>query len=345
MCINPSVLRDGTQVFCRKCWQCTENRINDWVGRCVAEQRTASASHSVTLTYGGGDHERAAVLTYSDVQKFLKRLRFHGFPCRYFVAGEYGTVKGRAHWHMMLYWQGKVPPHVEGERFQFEHWEHGYAFFEQPNPASVRYVCKYIQKDFSKAQQQGLLRMSKRPPLGAQYFDELAARYVEQGLAPQTPRYQFADVRDKHDKPIQFYLSGASLDYFCASFLERWARSRGGHPPSSELLQAYEDRVAPKRLDLAPEPFRPRLAAPWLDPPGGGLVRFSESHNAHYSVGHDGLLWWWSYDDEGNRSWQRKIETETSATRSKSPLAPSSGSSGAYLDAKHGGRLKPSTRH
>ncbi|WP_221724636.1 hypothetical protein, partial [Ochrobactrum sp. SFR4] len=57
-----------------------ETKIDDWVGRCVAENKTAIAAHSISLTYGRDendsvDHLHAAWLTYSDVQKYFKRLR------------------------------------------------------------------------------------------------------------------------------------------------------------------------------------------------------------------------------------------------------------------------------
>lgn len=119
MCIAPLTIRVRdieVQVPCQECWQCRSTAVDDWVGRNIAEKLTSVACHAVTLTYGrdqsyGGvsDHVRASVLTYSDVQKYLKLLRRHGFPVRYFVTGEFGSLKGRAHWHIMLYWQRSAP--------------------------------------------------------------------------------------------------------------------------------------------------------------------------------------------------------------------------------------------
>ena len=114
MCINPNKIADKGFVACRQCWQCREHKVDDWVGRNIAESQTAKAASVVSLTYGRDrstgdvDHMQAAVLTYSDVQKMLKHLRVDGYPVRYFVAGEYGSRNGRAHWHVILYWQGNV---------------------------------------------------------------------------------------------------------------------------------------------------------------------------------------------------------------------------------------------
>ena len=319
MCISPVSLPNGSTVACRKCWQCRENRINDWVGRCIAESETAKASHSITLTYGRDDqgrddHLRAAVLTYSDVQKYFKRLRRNGFPCRYFAVGEYGSAKGRAHWHLVVFWQDGVSEHQEGERFQERHWPLGYSYWEKPSPAAIRYVCKYILKDFGEMERQGHLSMSKKPPLGDRYFRELAKRYVDQRIAPIEPYYWFNHVRDDQDRPLKFYLQGVSLDNFCAAFLHEWDRRVGGHPPPSTMLEEHCDRVAKYVPDYRPERFKTRVPYPWVRPPDGAPVYFAESVN-NWFTWVNGQKLWWSYTDEGDRGWHEKIRVEAEADR------------------------------
>lgn len=176
MCIAPNKLADGTEVGCRECWQCCERKIDDWTGRCIAESKTALRTFSISLTYGRDDgdnvdHIRAALLTYSDVQKYFKRLRKSGYVVRYFAVGEYGSTKGRAHWHLIVFYydnagviaerklynaeveaglrRGKplpvpvsvVPEHeistrgADGDlrdvRFSDLHWQHGHAVWEE----------------------------------------------------------------------------------------------------------------------------------------------------------------------------------------------------------------------
>lgn len=109
MCVAPNQLPDGTAVACRECWQCRERKVDDWVGRCIAESKTALRTFSITLTYGRDevgnvDHLNAALLTYSDVQLYFKRLRKSGYVVRYFAVGEYGSAKGRAHWHLIVFY-------------------------------------------------------------------------------------------------------------------------------------------------------------------------------------------------------------------------------------------------
>ena len=313
MCINPRRLPSGVEVPCRKCWQCEENRISDWVGRCIAESETAVATSSITLTYGGGDHERAAVLTYSDVQKWLKLLRWHKYPLRYLAVGEYGSAKGRAHWHVLAFWLDQVPPHDTAERFMERHWPHGWSHWEEPSPASIRYVCKYITKDARRQQQQGYLSMSKRPPLGTDYFHRLAARYVAQGLAPQEGWFWFGHVLDQHQgTPVRFYMTPAVRDRFCQSFLDQWAERWGGHPPVSQLIEDYCDRAARFERPFQPVGWQPRSSYPWMTPPGGHPVRFSEPHNAYWTEDLDGQRLWWSWNKEGERAWLDVLATETS---------------------------------
>lgn len=334
MCINPRTLDTGHQVGCRECWQCKSNRIQDWVGRCIAESQVSGCARSVTLTYGrdkygNADHVRAAILTYSDVQKYFKRLRKNGFPVRYFVVGEFGAVKGRCHWHALLFFQGESPKHVvtdsrTGEevevdmplekRFIERHWPHGWSYWEEVTPASVRYVCKYIQKDLRDAERQRQIGMSRFPPLGAVHFSRLAGRYVEQGLSPQQPIYHFRGVTNDKGRPEKFRLFGRSRDLFIAEFLEQWERARGGHPPHSDMVSEYLDRVSGYLPGVQGRAFRPGYCRPWLKPPKGGEVVFSEAHNSWVWLGPTDTLFW-SFDDDGKRAWHAEIRTETIADR------------------------------
>lgn len=317
MCVNPRLLNNGASVACRKCWQCRENRVNDWVGRCIAEGRTSAAVSSVTLTYRpgeqGSDPAAAAVLTYSDVQKYIKRLRKNGYAVRYFAVGEFGSAKGRAHWHVILFWQRHTPPHPIGERFEEQHWPHGYSFWESGlNEKAIRYVCKYLQKDLGASERQGHLALSKRPPLGAAYFGDLARRYVSAGLSPQTAEYTFGGITGRDGNPLRFRLTGASLDHFIGDFLREWSDKVGGHPPTSDLVADYCDRVAGYERPFIVTPYKSPLSKPWIAPPGGAAMDFSEPANCWYADTPLGRLWW-SFNIEGNRAWQDVIRTENQA--------------------------------
>lgn len=266
MCIAPITVYVGKrgeteaqETSCRECWQCRQQAVNDWVGRNIAEQKTAVATHSVTLTYGRDDgnnvdHLRAALLTYSDVQGYLKRLRANGYPAGYFVTGENGSKKGRAHWHIILHWRKAVPKHVIHENFMEAHWPHGWSFWKEAHKNAVFYNCKYLQKDLADPAAQSHLQMSKKPPLGAAYFRQLAERHVEQGLAPQTLEYGFSDVKmrtpDGRHEQVRFMLRGRSAELYLDHFVTEWERRHPGRAiPQSELVSEHLDGVAREERD------------------------------------------------------------------------------------------------
>lgn len=352
MCIAPHKIADVGFVACRECWQCRERKVDDWVGRCIAEGRTAKACHAVTLTYGDDlstgakDHQRMTVLTYSDVQKYLKYLRADGYPVRYMAVGEYGSIKSRAHWHIILYWQDRVPEHEIGKRFNQKHWPHGFSYWEPVSAQSIRYNCKYIQKDMGDDLRQGHMAMSKKPPLGDAYFRELAARYVENGIAPQDLFYSFPEVRrvphgtkgksakafHANSKPIQFMMSGKTADNFLTYFVEGWREKFNDEPPRSPVVWAWLDKNLQRYVDSISLPrFERRGYVPKPEKPpfGGSAVRFDEGANCFYSDVH-GVRMFYSYDTEGDLGWHEKIRPDAAKERLRQ--VQSEAAQNRYLD-------------
>lgn len=346
MCTNPHKIADVGWVACRECWQCRERKVDDWVGRNIAESKTSTAAHVVTLTYGedrtvgGIDHLRAAVLTYSDVQKYLKHLRADGFPVRYFAVGEYGSKKGRAHWHIVLYWQDAVPEHKRRENFMQKHWPHGWSYWDDVSASAIRYACKYLQKDMEDDARQGFGPMpSKKPPLGDAYFRQLARQYVEQGISPQNLFYSFPDVtRVPHGtrgkthkqfreaaKPVQFMMRDKTAENFCRYFVEGWREVHQDEPPRSPVIWAYLDKQLQAYMDSVAQPgFERRgyVPVPKSPPHGGSPVLFDAAANCWYSVV-DGQRLWYSYDTEGDLQWHEKIRPDAAAERLRQTRAQS----------------------
>lgn len=372
MCLNPVKISDVGFVACRECWQCRETKVDDWVGRNIAESKTAKAAHVVTLTYGQDrttgdiDHIRAAVLTYSDVQKYLKLLRANGFPVRYFVVGEYGSMKGRAHWHIILYWQGSVPDHKLRENFMEKHWPHGWSYWDKCTPEAVRYACKYLLKDPADENQQGWGPMpSKKPPLGHDYFARLADEHVRQGISPKNLFYTFPDVtripassrakgakslREKA-RPVQFRMGGKTAENFLSYLIARWNEVYGDDPPKSDLIWAFLGNRLDEYQAMIEEPRferRGRGAVPKAPPFEGARVQFCKVANCYFSYQGQTRLWY-SFDTEGVAVWHEKIRPDANGDtdliprkrilRSDNPRAkmpPSVGSSSAYRQQSNG---------
>lgn len=277
MCQEPTViLQEGERhlVACRYCWQCQANRINDLVGRCIAESHYSTSTLAVTLTYRDeGNGAAVGVLVYKHFQDFMKRLRRAGYSVRYIVAGEYGSKKGRSHWHAVLFFKGAAPQIVtnpadrgpydiilprwdyekEGKsdpdaRINWKPWPHGYSYFQQPGAKGFAYVLKYALKDTAQRVYVNHLAMSKKPVLGFEYICDLAQGYVDQGLAPQSYFYQFAGERTAKGKIRKFFLQGRSREIFLEEFSRRWEAQRGTPLPVSEVLDGWEDQKARKEI-------------------------------------------------------------------------------------------------
>ncbi len=358
MCISPNLLSDGTLVACRKCWQCLEHRVDDWVGRCIAESKYCVASAFITLTYGrdaqgNESHERAAILTYSDVQKYMKQLRNRGLPCRYFAVGEYGSEKGRAHWHILAFFQEAIPsgwddwgknswcpepreapewvPHVWDKRFNCPVWPHGFSHWTKIQKGhakgSIRYACKYINKDIGDGMAQAKYAMSKQPPLGARYFEDRAQKFVDEGISPPDQFYTFPDeARRKNGEIVRFRLEGKSLDLFCQHFIDKWRAQRGGHWPHSPFLDEYEDRKTLENWDREGEALEQRIrpAQRWPFAPPFGY----EDKDIHWGdhgpqVKTETGCKWYGPNKEGKNAWQDVIPT--SVWREKLQHLPKSG--------------------
>lgn len=272
MCLNPSFDYKGNQIWCRKCDICKQNRINDWVGRCIAESRYADTTHSVTLTYGpdengNEDHIHSALLVYPDIQKYFKRLRKAGFKFKYLVAGEYGSEKRRAHWHMIIFWQGAHPP-IEihdpengynnprwmGHEYWTKHEDFivgGHTQWQKMTPNSVWYVCKYIQKQ-QKDDAQAMLRMSKKPPLGHEYFQRWAKRHVQDGITPQTLHYTFDGVLMKKTRKLRkYHMHGVTATNFLTSYCLEYVEKYKSIPLGlSDLVDEFIDEKYKKYYEL-----------------------------------------------------------------------------------------------
>lgn len=246
MCKNP-IDHDGIPVWCRKCDECRDAYINDWAGRCMAESRYTNSAHSVSLTYGRDDagnvdHVHAAVLMYSDVQKFFKSLRRAGYVFKYLVAGEYGEKRHRSHWHLLIFWAGKVPDVVLEQNTDFEYWPHGHTFWQELTYKSVRYVTKYVQKETGDEHGEAMLRMSKKPPLGHEWFQWWAGEHVRLGVAPRSLHYNFDGVNLKNGNRRQFYMRGVTAENFLKGYCRAFYHDNGHFRfPESALLEEWLD--------------------------------------------------------------------------------------------------------
>lgn len=315
------------EVPCRRCWQCRTSRVWDWVGKSIAESKTAKSCSFVTLTYGDGkwvkdpkgpDHWRE--LHYADVQKWMKRIRIAGYPVRYVIAGEYGELKGRAHWHALLFWQDREPNHPIGNEWQDQFWPHGHVNWQEFSVEKARYVCKYLLKYDHEESRKTEFHFSARPGIGFEWLKQRAWQHVEQGLAPRDPWYYFPEVRGK-EGPRQFYLSPAAQMTLVRLFEEMWYARYASHPPTTPFTDRINDLAAnPGVLDVLHQ--RGFRHLPEVKPPNGEPVCYDQRLNAFYfdCGGFGALRFYWSFDERGERSWERELVTEAEARKRRAGL-------------------------
>jgi len=295
MCLEPTILPNGSEVGCRLCWQCELEKVNDFCGRGIAEMKYAKKTLAVTLTYADTAGANAVTLVYADVQQFLKNLR-KKYYVRFMVAGEYGSAKNRAHWHIVLFFQGPskqairkyknkawISPKIiyrenkkkpltkeqkreldggallEEENVAWSHWTHGHVFVQEPDWHGIRYLLKYIVKDQSQRVNQTVIRSSNRPGLGAAYFDDLIDEYVAAGIEPKNWKYSFRDIKDRNGKIRKFTIQGRSRDNFASELCRRW-QDRWGAPIRCELIDKHFENVIDEEDK---EIWSPHLGIPW----------------------------------------------------------------------------------
>ena len=320
MCIAPTKLDDGTEVGCRECWQCRKRRVNDYVGRCIAESKFSKKTYAVTLTHGDDklkDHEKvhAVTLVYKDVQDFLKRLR-KNYKVRYIVTGEYGSAKGRSHWHIILFFKDSWPEVTSNKRVDWKYWKHGFSYFQEPDWKGFEYCLKYVLKDQTSRQSDSHLAMSKKPPLGHEFFQQLAKQYVEQALAPQTYFYKFGDVRDYKNREKGFMMQGKTRENFMETFVNEW-EDKYSHEPLSELVTDYYDDIT--EIEYTDEEMYERLhyqpvkyVEPWIEGQGDGI--FKDIHMVEATYDGIPIVYW---EDENKTGLQ--ILTENDEWHEKRP--------------------------
>ena len=100
-------LYDVVRVPCGKCAGCLHDRQNEWSFRILCESEDyIGRTYFIRLSYSPEFLPIAKngkpTLVKEHGSRFIKYLRNHGVPCRYFLCGEYGKL-GRPHIHVILF--------------------------------------------------------------------------------------------------------------------------------------------------------------------------------------------------------------------------------------------------
>lgn len=266
MCISPSfvwVLRgpsyEKQTTNCRHCWQCRADRVNDYVGRALAEASTSDWTVCLTLTYAPRDDLADKILTPTHVQDFIRALRdLRHYSLRYMVIGEYGSMKGRAHFHCLLFGTGPRPVSLDGHlwpsktNFDLYQWPHGHVFADwDMDEKAIRYVCKYLLKNSDRSKY--WFSISKKPPLGEAFFVRKSDFAIKHQVLPST----FAYHPPSGDKGRRYNMSGATRRDYLLRLSDGlfWTRkeilARSAEPVQDAFISAWKWRDIKNGINLS----------------------------------------------------------------------------------------------
>lgn len=221
---------------CGQCLGCRLDYSRQWANRCMLELQYHDSAYFITLTYDNehvpvsyyadpntGEALEALTLCKRDWQLFMKRLR-RSFPAdniRFFMAGEYGSITFRPHYHAIvfgLHLNDLVPYKRSPQGYQYYTSEAlqkvwsvdgvplGYAVVGEVTWDTCAYTARYVMKkltgDLSEVYdhyniQAEFTLMSRRPGIARQYFDDHPEIYEHQfiNLSTEKGGIKFAPPR------------------------------------------------------------------------------------------------------------------------------------------------------
>lgn len=139
LCAKLATRRDGFKFPCGQCANCRINKRREWQARLLLEAASHAYGSFVTLTFA--DFGCPSVLRKVDAKAFIKKLSVLYPDLRYYLIGEYGTLTGRAHFHVHLF--TSVPVLDSALR---DCWTVGRIHVGDTEPASLDYVLGYLLK-------------------------------------------------------------------------------------------------------------------------------------------------------------------------------------------------------
>ena len=202
-------------IRCGKCLACKVNYSRDWSVRCMLEASCYSDNYFLTLTYDDVNLPLDHKIVKSDIQDFIKNLRYYIPGLRYFACGEYGSTTKRPHYHLILF-NCDIPDlvglgKVRGNWY-FDSdlirkvWKKGHITIGDVTPTSCEYVARYCMKKINGDE---FLLMSRKPGIGAAYFyDHFEDIYKTDGVYVEGRKYPVPRYFDKLFEmisPSQFF--------------------------------------------------------------------------------------------------------------------------------------------
>ncbi|QXP45033.1 replication initiator protein [Microvirus mar8] len=225
MCLYPitiPVRRTGCEnyepitVACGKCLECVQQHSTEWAFRIADECKFHDKNCFITLTYNDDNLPCDGSVSRREIQLFMKRLRKAVQPLqiRFFACGEYGKLKLRPHYHIIVFgwqpedlffWQKDKKGNCLYRSPKLEKlWSKGFSSVGDVTLDSAKYCAKYLQKfnDIPENLAKPFVQMSNRPGIGFQAISPSSLtgdRIYNRGKSIKVPRYYLKKLAESHD--------------------------------------------------------------------------------------------------------------------------------------------------
>lgn len=191
--VGPDLERIHKQ--CGRCAACRLSKRSFLTNQACMELEFSDWAYWMTLTIRPHDDRFVdfydKVLSPVPLQLFHKRMRnnlrdgrgsFFGRKAtswRYFAAGEYGSLRGRAHFHELVFGTGDRPDFPLGHLVHIPEWTLGHvSISEMADRGHAWYCSKYATKSDYR---DSFLTKSLKPVLGSSWLVDLAIQWAERG--------------------------------------------------------------------------------------------------------------------------------------------------------------------
>lgn len=208
---------------CGQCYACRLNKSKDWATRCVLEAKMHDKNCFVTLTYNDEHLPKDLSLQKDDFVKFMKRLRKNtGEKIRFYMAGEYGSLYQRPHYHACLF--GYRPDDLQLYTIRNginlytsatleKAWQYrGFVTVGDVTYESAAYVARYVMKkitgdkaeEYYNGREPDYNNMSRMPGIGTAFFEKYGEDIynkdfvvIRNGIKCKPPRF-FDNIYDRY---------------------------------------------------------------------------------------------------------------------------------------------------
>lgn len=212
------------EVPCGHCHSCERDRMRSYQIRLLYELDKYPNSFFVTLTFDNDNLSQFRDNPNKAIRLFLDRCRkFFGKQIRHWFVAEYGSLRGRLHYHGIIF--------NSGLDFNSDNllrlWTYGFVWLGYANDHTARYICKYVCKSVSR-DYSAPPRIISSKGIGSSYINEHTMRfhvtdgvlrpYIQYGSCKvPLPRYYYSKVfrdSDKHQMLLDRWLN-PTTEYYC----------------------------------------------------------------------------------------------------------------------------------